>query len=132
MHERHAPGTHTQEQFYFCPTTRPPRRKILFYAFPICPPPQYRGPAHFDLMDTRFAILALLHSDFMPPAPPSGIEDLVHFDFMDPPAPETLMRALELLNYLGALDDEVPDPRHLLPVSVPPLHPFPPELLGTL
>jgi len=31
---------------------------------------------------------------------------LVHFDFMDPPAPETLMRALELLNYLGALDDE--------------------------
>ncbi|ODM87751.1 putative pre-mRNA-splicing factor ATP-dependent RNA helicase PRP1 [Orchesella cincta] len=24
-----------------------------------------------------------------------GVEDLVHFDFMDPPAPETLMRALE-------------------------------------
>ena len=35
-----------------------------------------------------------------------GIEDLVHFDFMDPPAPETMMRALEQLNYLGALDDE--------------------------
>ena len=35
-----------------------------------------------------------------------GIEDLVHFDFMDPPAPETLMRALEQLNYLGALDDD--------------------------
>lgn len=35
-----------------------------------------------------------------------GIDDLVHFDFMDPPAPETLMRALELLNYLEALDDE--------------------------
>ena len=34
------------------------------------------------------------------------IHDLVHFDFLDPPAPETLMRALELLNYLGALDDE--------------------------
>ncbi|XP_038071105.1 putative pre-mRNA-splicing factor ATP-dependent RNA helicase PRP1 isoform X2 [Patiria miniata] len=34
-----------------------------------------------------------------------GIDDLVHFDFMDPPAPETLMRALELLNYLGSLDD---------------------------
>jgi pre-mRNA-splicing factor ATP-dependent RNA helicase DHX15/PRP43 len=32
---------------------------------------------------------------------PQGIDDLVHFDFMDPPAPETLMRALELLNYLG-------------------------------
>lgn len=25
---------------------------------------------------------------------------------MDPPAPETLMRALEELNYLGALSDE--------------------------
>lgn len=35
-----------------------------------------------------------------------GIDDLVHFDFMDPPAPETLMRALEQLNYLGALDEE--------------------------
>lgn len=35
-----------------------------------------------------------------------GIDDLVHFDFMDAPVPETLMRALELLNYLGALDDE--------------------------
>ena len=35
-----------------------------------------------------------------------GIEDLVHFDFMDPPAPETLMRALEELNYLACLDDE--------------------------
>ncbi|KAK2957465.1 putative ATP-dependent RNA helicase DHX15 [Blattamonas nauphoetae] len=34
-----------------------------------------------------------------------GIRDLVHFDYMDPPAPETLMRALEELNYLGALDD---------------------------
>lgn len=35
-----------------------------------------------------------------------GIDDLVHFDWMDPPAPETLMRALELLNYLNALNDE--------------------------
>lgn len=34
-----------------------------------------------------------------------GIKDLVHFDLMDPPAPETMMRALELLNQLGALDD---------------------------
>jgi len=25
---------------------------------------------------------------------------------MDPPAPETMMRALELLNYLGALDND--------------------------
>jgi len=30
----------------------------------------------------------------------------VHFDFMDPPAPETLARALEELNYLGAISDE--------------------------
>jgi pre-mRNA-splicing factor ATP-dependent RNA helicase DHX15/PRP43 len=35
-----------------------------------------------------------------------GIDDLVHFDFLDPPAPETLMRALEVLNYLGAIDDD--------------------------
>lgn len=35
-----------------------------------------------------------------------GVDDIVHFDYMDPPAPETLMRALEQLNYLGALDDE--------------------------
>lgn len=35
-----------------------------------------------------------------------GIDDLVHFDFLDPPAPESLMRALEQLNYLGAIDDD--------------------------
>jgi HrpA-like RNA helicase len=35
-----------------------------------------------------------------------GIDDLVHFDYMDPPAPETVMRALELLNYLAAFDDD--------------------------
>lgn len=35
-----------------------------------------------------------------------GIDDLVHFDFMDPPAPETMMRALEELNYLMCLSDE--------------------------
>ena len=28
------------------------------------------------------------------------------FDYVDAPAPETLMRALELLNYLAALDDD--------------------------
>lgn len=33
------------------------------------------------------------------------MQDLIHFDYIDAPAPETLMRALELLNYLGALDD---------------------------
>lgn len=35
-----------------------------------------------------------------------GIDDLVHFDFMDPPAPETMMRALEELNYLTCLNDD--------------------------
>lgn len=46
-----------------------------------------------------FSIDRFLTHSFPPPFQ-------VHFDFMDPPAPETLMRALELLNYLGALDDE--------------------------
>ncbi|KAF8636122.1 hypothetical protein AX17_003777 [Amanita inopinata Kibby_2008] len=35
-----------------------------------------------------------------------GIKDLVHFDYVDAPAPETLMRALELLNYLAAMDED--------------------------
>ncbi|KIJ37600.1 hypothetical protein M422DRAFT_33691, partial [Sphaerobolus stellatus SS14] len=35
-----------------------------------------------------------------------GIKDLVRFDYVDAPAPETLMRALELLNFLAALDDD--------------------------
>ncbi|KAJ9053268.1 DEAH-box ATP-dependent RNA helicase prp43 [Entomophthora muscae] len=45
-----------------------------------------------------------------------GVDDLVHFDFMDPPAPETLMRALEMLHYLGALNDDgdLTDQGHLL------------------
>jgi len=34
-----------------------------------------------------------------------GINDLIHFDFMDPPPAETLMRALEQLYALGALND---------------------------
>lgn len=34
-----------------------------------------------------------------------GVDDLVHFDYIDPPVPEALIRALELLNYIGALDD---------------------------
>ncbi|KAF9779337.1 P-loop containing nucleoside triphosphate hydrolase protein [Thelephora terrestris] len=35
-----------------------------------------------------------------------GVKDIVRFDYIDAPAPETLMRALEALNYLAALDDE--------------------------
>lgn len=34
------------------------------------------------------------------------IDDLVHFDFIDPPTPEALMRALETLHHLGALNDD--------------------------
>lgn len=34
-----------------------------------------------------------------------GINDLISFEFMDPPPSETLMRALELLYALGALND---------------------------
>ena len=36
----------------------------------------------------------------------AGVKDLIQFDWMDAPAPESLMRALELLSYLGALDDD--------------------------
>jgi len=35
-----------------------------------------------------------------------GVDDLVHFDFMEPPSPESMMRALEMLHFLGAIDDE--------------------------
>ncbi|KIY68260.1 P-loop containing nucleoside triphosphate hydrolase protein [Cylindrobasidium torrendii FP15055 ss-10] len=35
-----------------------------------------------------------------------GVTDLVRFDYVDRPGPEALMRALELLNYLAALDDD--------------------------
>ena len=34
-----------------------------------------------------------------------GINDLIHFDFMDPPPAEALIRALEQLYALGALND---------------------------
>jgi pre-mRNA-splicing factor ATP-dependent RNA helicase DHX16 len=35
-----------------------------------------------------------------------GINDLIHFDFIDPPAPENLIRALEQLYALGALNND--------------------------
>jgi pre-mRNA-splicing factor ATP-dependent RNA helicase DHX15/PRP43 len=35
-----------------------------------------------------------------------GVRDLIQFDYLDAPAPETLMRALEVLNNLAALDDD--------------------------
>ncbi|KAG2342230.1 P-loop containing nucleoside triphosphate hydrolase protein [Suillus weaverae] len=36
----------------------------------------------------------------------AGIKDLVKFDYLDEPAPESLLRALEILNYLAAVDDD--------------------------
>jgi len=60
-----------------------------------------------DLQETTYPeILRSKMSNVVLTLKKLGIDDLVHFDFMDPPAPETLMRALELLNYIGALDDE--------------------------
>ena len=60
-----------------------------------------------DLQETSYPeILRSKMSNVVLTLKKLGIDDLVHFDFMDPPAPETLMRALEALNYLGALDDE--------------------------
>lgn len=35
-----------------------------------------------------------------------GIDDLINFDFMDPPPAEIMIRALEQLYALGALNDE--------------------------
>jgi len=62
---------------------------------------------HEDLVETTYPeILRSKMSNVVLTLKKLGIDDLVHFDWMDPPAPETLMRALETLNYLGALDDE--------------------------
>lgn len=35
-----------------------------------------------------------------------GIDDLINFDFMDPPPAETMIKSLEQLYALGALNDE--------------------------
>jgi len=60
-----------------------------------------------DLQETTYPeILRSKMSNVVLTLKKLGVHDLVHFDLLDPPAPETLMRALELLNYLGALDDE--------------------------
>jgi pre-mRNA-splicing factor ATP-dependent RNA helicase DHX15/PRP43 len=62
---------------------------------------------HEDLQETTYPeILRSKMSNVVLTLKKLGIDDLVSFHYMDPPAPETLMRALELLNYLGALDDE--------------------------
>jgi pre-mRNA-splicing factor ATP-dependent RNA helicase DHX15/PRP43 len=36
----------------------------------------------------------------------AGVKDLARFDWVDAPSPESLMRAIELLGFLGALDDD--------------------------
>jgi pre-mRNA-splicing factor ATP-dependent RNA helicase DHX15/PRP43 len=36
----------------------------------------------------------------------AGVRNLVRFDWVDAPAPESLMRALEILKFLAALDDD--------------------------
>jgi len=60
-----------------------------------------------DLQETTYPeILRSKMSNVVLTLKKLGIDNLVSFDFLDSPAPETLMRALELLNYLGALDDE--------------------------
>jgi len=35
-----------------------------------------------------------------------GVHDFIKFEYIDKPAPESLMRALELLNFLAAIDDD--------------------------
>ena len=35
-----------------------------------------------------------------------GISDILHFDFIDPPPVESIMRGMEHLYALGALNDE--------------------------
>ena len=35
-----------------------------------------------------------------------GIFNIVGFNYLDPPSPETLMRAMEMLHYLGAIDED--------------------------
>jgi len=42
-----------------------------------------------------------------------GIQNVMKFDFLDPPPPEAMVRALELLHALGALDL---DARYLPPL----------------
>lgn len=49
---------------------------------------------HFDYIVSRDGVRSL------------DDELMLFFSLQDAPAPETLMRALELLNYLGAMDND--------------------------
>jgi len=42
-----------------------------------------------------------------------GKDDLVKFDFMEPPSPEAMMRALDMLHHLGAVEQD-PDTKKLI------------------
>ena len=67
----------------------------------------YRGSFQKELIEQSYPeILRSNLSSTVLELKKLGIDDLVHFDFMDPPAPETMMRALEELNYLQCLSDE--------------------------
>jgi pre-mRNA-splicing factor ATP-dependent RNA helicase DHX15/PRP43 len=59
----------------------------------------YTEQTHPEILRSNLAAVVLLLKRL-------GVDDLVHFDFIDPPAPESLMRALELLHYLNGLDGE--------------------------
>lgn len=75
------------------------------------PPPQLEEQTYPEILRCNLASVILELKKL-------GIDDLVHFDYMDPPAPETVMRALELLNYLAAFDDEGSESRFLLDEEV--------------
>ena len=96
----------------------------LIHPYPLYPPTPSDHPISIQTIDPITSLSSMLSSIR---APSSWTPMQVHFDFMDPPAPETLMRALELLNYLGGIDDD----GELTPVSSwsrfwaaahPPLH----------
>ncbi|KZT20703.1 P-loop containing nucleoside triphosphate hydrolase protein [Neolentinus lepideus HHB14362 ss-1] len=54
---------------------------------------------HPDILTSNLAIPILTIVKF-------GVKDLVNFDWVDTPSPEALMRALEMLNFLAALDGD--------------------------
>ncbi|KAG6808272.1 hypothetical protein H0H92_004673 [Tricholoma furcatifolium] len=67
--------------------------------------PLYREKLHVGAGDA-FKILRSNLSNTVLELVKLGIKELVCFDYDNAPAPETLMRALELLNYLAVLDDD--------------------------
>lgn len=74
------------------------------YLSPPLPPPSQRFQNEMDadtipeVQRTNLGTVVLMLKSL-------GIHDLVNFDFMDPPPAEALLRALEQLYALGALND---------------------------